>query len=635
MITRYVNTASSAGGNGTTNATTGANRAYASLNEWEAARIVGTLADVEEVICEGSAADTTMVTVSGTTTSAANYILIRTDPAGRHDGKWNTSAYRLTPSAGFTAALILTEDHVRVQGLQIENTSTDSFSEGVSWSGAGDLYVEKNIIRNVGAGTDKKGVDVSDSSATTAVARIYNNIIYGFNGADAHAYFDDYGPVLSHVYNNTVHGNTTGIYVGNFHANEQCNLKNNLCNGNTTDYNVNAEELISSNNISEDATSPDTAYRNKAVTFVDETGKDFHLDGGDTNAKDAGADLSGEFTDDIDYDTRSGTWDIGADEDVGGGEVTGTLAQTLAALVLAATATVAIAGSATPTLGALTSSATATVEVQGSSAPTLAALALSAAGIVGDAPIEGTLDQTLDAVTISAVGTAHVQGTTAVTLAALAPTAAGVVDIAGVAAPTLGALTAPGAAGTVAISGTATPTLGVLTSSAAGSIPIDGSTTATLGSITIDAQGVVGEAPIEGSLAQTLGAVTVGATATAEVRGQASAMLAALTGSGSATAEVRGTTSATLGTVSVSGAGTVAVAGSSAGLLAPLVTSGALGAVEVRGALAQTLDTLSTITESSYQPTARPGDVFSTLLVSSGHTTVLVGSSFTTVLREV
>ena len=50
MQTRYINTASTAGGDGTTNATSGANRAYASFAEWEAAR-QASLTEVEEVIC--------------------------------------------------------------------------------------------------------------------------------------------------------------------------------------------------------------------------------------------------------------------------------------------------------------------------------------------------------------------------------------------------------------------------------------------------------------------------------------------------------------------------------------------------------------------------------------------------------
>ncbi len=56
--------------------------------------------------------------------------------------------------------------------------------------------------------------------------------------------------------------------------------------------------------------------------FVDSTGNDFHLAAGDTAALNHGVDLSGDanlaFSDDIDGDTRSGTWDIGADEFVDG-----------------------------------------------------------------------------------------------------------------------------------------------------------------------------------------------------------------------------------------------------------------------------------------------------------------------------
>lgn len=47
---------------------------------------------------------------------------------------------------------------------------------------------------------------------------------------------------------------------------------------------------------------------------MNEGSYDFHLDSSDTAAKDQGYDLSAIFTTDIDGDTRSGTWDIGADE---------------------------------------------------------------------------------------------------------------------------------------------------------------------------------------------------------------------------------------------------------------------------------------------------------------------------------
>jgi hypothetical protein len=60
-----------------------------------------------------------------------------------------------------------------------------------------------------------------------------------------------------------------------------------------------------------------------SVTFVNAAGGDCHLSSGDSTAKDQGTDLSSDgtyaFDDDIDGDTRSGSWDIGFDEYVAAG----------------------------------------------------------------------------------------------------------------------------------------------------------------------------------------------------------------------------------------------------------------------------------------------------------------------------
>lgn len=50
--------------------------------------------------------------------------------------------------------------------------------------------------------------------------------------------------------------------------------------------------------------------------FEDPTNGDYHLAAG-SQAQDVGTDLSGQFTDDIDGDTRSAPWDVGADEIAG------------------------------------------------------------------------------------------------------------------------------------------------------------------------------------------------------------------------------------------------------------------------------------------------------------------------------
>ena len=120
-ITRYVNTASSPGGDGTTNATTGDNRAFASLNEAEAA-IPASIADWYDIVCEGQDADTAAVDFAGTTTSASNYVQARTDPGatyGRHEGKWNADKYRLSLTSGTAYPLQIHEPYVRIIGLQV------------------------------------------------------------------------------------------------------------------------------------------------------------------------------------------------------------------------------------------------------------------------------------------------------------------------------------------------------------------------------------------------------------------------------------------------------------------------------------------------------------------------------------
>ncbi|MHC4825844.1 MAG: hypothetical protein ACYTEY_04730, partial [Planctomycetota bacterium] len=48
--------------------------------------------------------------------------------------------------------------------------------------------------------------------------------------------------------------------------------------------------------------------------FASLSGEDFHLDPSGHNAGDTGLDLSASFTDDIDGETRSGLWEIGADD---------------------------------------------------------------------------------------------------------------------------------------------------------------------------------------------------------------------------------------------------------------------------------------------------------------------------------
>ena len=90
MITRYVNTASTAGGDGTTNATTGATRAYATLAEAETQLSGSAFADDVTILCSGATDDDSLAIFYGTYVQPGFTLYIR---GNNTLGKYNDSAY--------------------------------------------------------------------------------------------------------------------------------------------------------------------------------------------------------------------------------------------------------------------------------------------------------------------------------------------------------------------------------------------------------------------------------------------------------------------------------------------------------------------------------------------------------------
>lgn len=265
--------------------------------------------------------DTARVLFDGWTTDATRYIRVYTPASERHDGKWNASKYRLniTTAAFFTATDFL-ELHTRVEGLQISVTPDGNGRIAVGMTGG--CRIGGCVIRSLaGSFSGQRGI-VSDHSLGHAY--VYNNVIYSDSrstgdGVSLSTGNFTYKPF---VYNNTIHNFNVGLQRD---AGNGVVAKNNLVQSCTTCYGS-TYDAASTNNVSEDATSPNASLRNRSATFVDEASFDFHLASGDTAARDAGADLSADaalsFTTDIDGQTRSGTWDVGADEYVapaGGG----------------------------------------------------------------------------------------------------------------------------------------------------------------------------------------------------------------------------------------------------------------------------------------------------------------------------
>jgi len=147
-VVRFINTASTAGGDGTTNDTTGANRAYASMSEWEAAEQTDLVAagDNHLVHAEGVKGDTVSLTITGWTTGSGNGIEIRVDTDKRHTGRFNINKYRIVGPGVFGEDVInVDETDVAFVGVQVQMKSTGSASTGIMAETSSGMYSSKPI----------------------------------------------------------------------------------------------------------------------------------------------------------------------------------------------------------------------------------------------------------------------------------------------------------------------------------------------------------------------------------------------------------------------------------------------------------------------------------------------------------
>jgi len=275
-----------------------------------------------------SGPDTTAVSVTGWNTGSSNYIKIYTpnntaaevNLSQRHSGKWNTGKYSLEVTGG-VSAIFIAVNYVRIDGLQVKSTDSTSNNNDIivtasSISGASEVSVSNSIVQGVMSGSS---IDLSGISnwSTITVMKVFNNIVYNVYQATGNVSGICNGSTgVMYAYNNTVYGNQLGLRINS----GTLISKNNLSYNNTDNYNG-GFAASSTNNLSgpSQADAPGSSPRNAAtVSFINTSGTNFHLSASDTGARDYGVDLSGDkylpFTTDIDGQTRTGSWDIGADE---------------------------------------------------------------------------------------------------------------------------------------------------------------------------------------------------------------------------------------------------------------------------------------------------------------------------------
>ena len=174
-ILRYVDPNAAAAGDGTTNALSGGNCAYVSLNAWEAATqqdLTDAGGDTARVVCSSDdagathAADTTACAIDGWTTGASNYITIKA--ASSHGGKRNATIYRLETTTAWVNALEIKEDYVRCDGLQLKCSGANT----------------QNALHINAAGGATSSIRITNSLA-------YNARLVGFNAYNGVHYFNN------------------------------------------------------------------------------------------------------------------------------------------------------------------------------------------------------------------------------------------------------------------------------------------------------------------------------------------------------------------------------------------------------------------------------------------------------------
>lgn len=505
MQTRYVNTASSAGGDGTTNNTSGSTRAYASLSEWEAAR-QAVLSEVEECICEGATADSTGVTIDGWTTDASNYILIRTTQANRHSGKWDTSKYRLDASRAYYAVLEVYERYVRVEGIQARNTNNATWStRGIAFmpDGNGNVSAANAEYRADACIAYGCGSGADGMYAYGGTARFTNCISVGNSGDGFRS--RDGGSGGTHTFYNCAAVGNTGAGFHPIHSGINITVRNCYAGGNTgSDYST-ADTTFDTLNYSysEDgsASTSTAAYSTSSgcyFTNVTAGSEDLAIANASSTLVDAGVDLSGTFTTDILGATRSGTWEVGPfNYAAAGGAISGSAALTFGTGSSALTGTGALAGtsalvfddgsSVLTAMGALAGSSalvfagSATAGAPGVLAGSAALVFANSATLVGGGALAGSAAMVTGAGSSTLTGAGALAGASALVFGAGSTVLTGTGALAGVSAVVFSAsLQAEGSiAGSVALvfgAGASTLTaLGALAGNA--SLTLDGAGT--------------------------------------------------------------------------------------------------------------------------------------------------------------
>lgn len=259
--------------------------------------------------------DTTACTFSGWTTDATRYIRVFCPAGEGHEGVWSTSKYRRRSSSGFGTGLTISEEFVRVEGLQCYQPSGSYTAivrvTGVSTTPANsDIRIDRCIVNATGS-----TVSLAASYFDCGTINIRNSLVYGGSQDGIDGGSGGSNTLVVNIDNCTVVAN--GVYGITYVGTQAFTLRNVYSGGNGTDaYGATMTRTTCAHDTASVFTGSTASIAYDTSNFVNVTGgsEDLHLaSGADATLKTGGTDLSGTFTTDIDGETRS-DWSIGADE---------------------------------------------------------------------------------------------------------------------------------------------------------------------------------------------------------------------------------------------------------------------------------------------------------------------------------
>ena len=294
-VTRYVNTAADAGGDGTTNALTGANCAHTSLVAWMSG-VTSRGSDlvtrdvIERVYCEGSGEQTTtsnygLCNTYGKTTDATRYFEIIGNYTPTTTGSvWNTSCFRLAQTNSSVQGLYLYDAYVKLRRIQYRHVST---AAGSDFMKNNTVEIDRCLFK-----AEWSGSATGNCVYLLPGTRVYNSIFLDIINGTNDCRGVTTGASTAYVYSCTFHN----CYRASWMWANAATFKNCLAQDCGAACFAGTYTAASTNNCSDDNTEPGSNQQNGEVTFVDEANDDFHLSADDAYAKGNGANLYEDAT---------------------------------------------------------------------------------------------------------------------------------------------------------------------------------------------------------------------------------------------------------------------------------------------------------------------------------------------------